>query len=436
MGAPLQRISDLAEALLADPPAPTDAPPDNQLWPLVNARASLLSRGAQAHADAPGPAGLNLMAAMNPRELGQPRFSNSVLRALLYSHGLVLEDPLVMAAELFTGSPQHTRAMARRFIESAAASIVQIDELIDAGIVQTFFTADPERSTLESEMSTALANSPVQTDELWDAFEAGYIDGLSPSLRELWRRIRAGDRSPPLELVHGALTETDVELVKTFVDVVSQIRPASVIDNTVGVVASAIDDVRRLGGRYDLLCASPLFARLLFLGTDDPVAALRVHQLANTTVPSIDSLEARDVVRMRQTGDAFELWRTHLSQGLDHAHRLRDELGPGVDVPAAVAEVLADARARLDSEAKASSVFGRDGWLAFSAGALGAAASAAVVKGPAAAALAAAGGAASTLVQRVLARATRDGHVRRHYVVFDRAPTAMVHQPDRHLSGD
>jgi hypothetical protein len=212
---------------LAAPPEPVRTVRANEVWPLVNARASLLSRGAQGFVDGSGPAGWSVMAAMSPRELGRSTFSNSVIRALLYSHGLVIEDPFVLAAELYSTSPAYTRSVARQFVEAAAVSLFEIDSLIDAGVVETFFVGMDHRadeSPAEAAIAAAVADS--HADELWEAFEAGYVDGLNPALRRLWKRIRAGDRNPPLDLLEEALTGTDVEVVRTFVDVVASLRPA------------------------------------------------------------------------------------------------------------------------------------------------------------------------------------------------------------------
>lgn len=415
-------IGSLAGQLLAAPPEPVRAVPANEVWPLVNARASLLSRGAQGFVDGSGPAGLSVMTAMSPRELGRNTFSNSVIRALLYSHGLVIEDPLVLAAELYTTSPSHTRSTARQFVEAAAVSLFEIDSLIDTGVVETFFVGmdhRAEESPAEADIAAALADSDV--DELWEAFEAAYVDGLNPALRRLWQRIRAGDRNPPLDLVEQALTETDVEVVKVFIDIVASLRPGAVIDNTVAIVSSAVDDYQRLGRRHDVLCASELFARLLFLGTPDPVAELRVRQLAQTPVPNIEQLDVRDVVAIRQGSDAFATWRARLSLGLERAHRLRDELGPGVDLSSAIDEVLMDAREELRAEARRSAVFGHAGWVSFVAGALGGAVAGAAGGGPQAA-LGLAGGTAGALVQRLLDRGRPAAAIRRHYVLFQRSP--------------
>jgi hypothetical protein len=143
------------------------------------------------------------------------------------------------------------------------------------------------------------------------------------------------------------------------------------VDNTVEIVASALDDLRRLGSRHDVLCTSPLFARLLFLGTPDPVSQLRVRQLARTPVPSLDRLDVADVVSIRVHAEAFALWRARLSSGLERVHQLRDELGPDVDVAAVVAETLEDARQHVLHEAHRSQVLGRGGLVALVMGALG-----------------------------------------------------------------
>lgn len=415
-------IDALAERLLAKPPRPLRPVSRNEVRPLVNARASLLSRGAQGFVDGVGPAGLSVMGAMSPREVGTNTFSNGVIRALLYSHGLVIEDPVLLAAELHATSPAHTRSLSRRFVEAAATSLFEVDALVDDGVVETFFVGMDERaeeSATDAEIAEALRGS--NRDELWEAFEAGYVDGLNPALRTLWQRIRSGDRNPPLNLVEEALTDTDVEVVKVFIDVVASLRPGAVIDNTLAIVSSARDDQRRLGGQHDLLCASELFARLLFIGSPDPVAELRVRQLAHTPVPNIGQLDVADVVAIRQSSEAFANWRSRLSIGLERAHRLRDELGSDVDVAAAIDEVMVDARERLAAEAKRSKVLGTGGWISFITGALGGAV-AGSVGGPAAAAAGGAGGAAGELVRRVAEARQRSAAESRHYVLFRVAP--------------
>jgi hypothetical protein len=57
--APDTTIDAAAEHLLATPPRPMRAVAANEIWPLVNASASLLSRGAQGFVDGVGPAGLS-----------------------------------------------------------------------------------------------------------------------------------------------------------------------------------------------------------------------------------------------------------------------------------------------------------------------------------------------------------------------------------------
>jgi hypothetical protein len=388
-----------------------------------------MSGTSQSLATSAAPSGLNLMAAMNPRDFGKNTFSSSVMRALLYSHGLILEDPLLMAAELHLTSPAHTRSLSRKFIEAAVASMAEIEALLDAAVVQTYFVPSGERATgtaLAEQMDAELkagqqAGRGLTVDDVWDAFEAGYIDGLSPALRDLWRQIRAGDRNPPLDLVAQGISESDVDIVRTFIEVVAHLRPPAVVKNTIDVVSSALDDLRRLGGHHDILCASPLFADLLFLGACDPVAQTRVHPLARTPVPNLDQLSVRDIVAIRTSSDAFATWRARLSIGLERAHRLRDDLGPDVDTAAAVAEVLADARQQVLAETRTSRVLGRGGMTAFVAGALGGVVSN-LAGGPTAGLLGAAGGLIPALAQGLLdRRAATPAFVRRHYLVFDRA---------------
>lgn len=79
-------VDALAERLLESPARAVRTVAANEVRPLVNARASVLSRGAQGFVDGVGPAGLSVMGAMNPREVGSNTFSNGVIRALPYSH--------------------------------------------------------------------------------------------------------------------------------------------------------------------------------------------------------------------------------------------------------------------------------------------------------------------------------------------------------------
>ncbi|MET7668217.1 hypothetical protein [Micromonospora luteifusca] len=93
-GMPFDRLDELAETVVAEAVHPTLAvSAQTQVWPVVTIRASAFASGG-AYRDAAGPAGLNLNAALNPRFAGTGHFSNGVLRALLYCHGLVIEAPI------------------------------------------------------------------------------------------------------------------------------------------------------------------------------------------------------------------------------------------------------------------------------------------------------------------------------------------------------
>ncbi|MEZ0579276.1 hypothetical protein [Nocardioides sp. MH1] len=415
---------------LSGPGAPVDGQaesrPSNQLRPLVNARAALLSRGANSMTGGGGPLGVNIMSAMTPRDVGANTFSSGVLRALLYCHGLVLEDPLAMASELYHLTPNATKEYARLFVEAALTSMVEVSELLDEGVVETYFvpTEDRRQTGLAQRMRSSLAAGPLSVDDVWDAFEANYIDGLKPSLRELWKRIRSGDRAPSMDLVEET-AEADVEMLRIFVDVVASLRPSAVIDNTVQIVASALEDVSLLGWRPDVMCNSRLHAQLLYLGTDDPVARQRIDELAATAVPRLDGLAVSDVVKIRRLSDAFEQWRTDLSLGLDRAHSARAELGDGVDVAALIAETLQVARRGLTDEAR-NLTPATPGYVGFAAGALGGAVGG-VLDGLSGVALGAAGSVAGSIASGLHGLTQRDvrGVLQRHYVLFDRVETVV-----------
>lgn len=424
-------IDRLAEAIGDADHQPTQTPRSDQLWPLINARTSTFSSGGsnRFYARASGDAGLSLTAALDPDFAGSGKFPNGMLRTLLYCHGLTIEDPLAMAADMYLDVKPELRPLARRSLEAALASMAEISELLDTSIVDTFFTPSDdlvEASQLSTSMLEALDDERLQLDEsdVWLAFEATFIDGLQPHLQQLWKLIRAGDRHPPLELVEDALADaTNPELVETFIDVVSAINPRGVVANAIDVVAHAAADLGRYGGHNDLLCPSDLFAQLAFIGTPKPLDEVRLNELARLQVPRLDDLLTSDAIRIRQDSEAFAAWRATLSQGLERARSLR--LDPSIADGAAsqvVAETVAEARAAIFTESERSSVIshGWNGLLGFVAGAL-AGASGTATGTAGAIAIGTAGGMIPPLVERVIAAANDRDFLRRHYLVFEPA---------------
>jgi hypothetical protein len=421
MSEPAQ-VDELAERLVADPPAASTGMDQFELWPVLNARMSTFATGGGSSwfTATGGPAGINLMAAIDPRDSGSGRFPNAVLRALLYCHGLVLEDPLALAADLASGTAGETRQVARRVVLAAAASLVEIAPLIDSGVVQTFFFPAAARTPIVDATDLRADRVSASPDEIWEAFEAAFVEGLAPELQELWQLVRAGDRSPPLQLVEEAARNGDPEVVEVFIKVLSELRPSAVIDNALGIIAESLSDLSRVGGACDLLCPTPLFARLALSG--NPLDDMRLHELAHTNVPGLDQLLAEDVVAMRAQSEAFDLWRTRLSLGLERARSLRAEFGTEVDVVAVVAEVLADARAAIFNEVERSRTLSSaaKASLGFVAGAIGGAVSNSTGGLPSIA-TGATGGVLALLLQSLLAAGDPvPGFISRHYIVFDR----------------
>lgn len=415
-------VDELIERLLAQPPTASTVRSEFELRPVLNARMSTFATGGGStwFTATSGPAGINLMAAIDPRDSGSGRFPNAVLRALLYCHGLVLEDPLALASDLASGTAAETREVARRVVVAAAASLVEIAPLIDSGVVQTFFFPAASRTPIVEPEDLRADRVTASPDEIWDAFEAAFVEGLVPELQELWRRVRAGDRSPPLHLVEEAAKTGDPEVVDVFIKVLAELRPSAVIANALGIIAESLSDLGRVGGACDLLCPTPLFARLALTG--NPVDDMRLHELAHTDVPGLDQLLAEDVVAMRAKSEAFDLWRTRLSLGLERARSLRAEFGEDVDVVTVVAEVLADARAALFTEVDRSRTLSSaaKASLGFVAGALSGAVSNATGGGTSIA-TGATGGVLGVILQALIASGSRPpDFIRRHYIVFDR----------------
>lgn len=422
-------IERLVEAICDADHKPTQTPPPDQLWPMINARASAFSSGGsnRFYARASGAGGLNITAALDPNFAGTGKFPNGMLRTLLYCHGITIEDPLAMAADMFLDTRPELRPLARRSVEAALASMAEISSLLDSDIIDTFFTPSAEltgAAELSLWMIRSLDSEGIQLDEsdIWSAFEASFIDGLQPELKQLWQLIRGGDRSPPLTLVEEALANSsNPELIETFVDVVAAINPRGVVENAVDVVAHAAADLARYGGRNDLLCPSKLFAQLAFLGTPEPLDEIRLAELAHIEVPRLDDLLTEDAVRIRQDSESFAAWRATLSRGLERARVLREDsaIAPGA-ASQVLAETVAEARAAIFAEASHSRVINRSwtGFLGFVAGAMAGASGAATgsAKGIA---IATAGGLIPPLVDSVTSAANDRSFLLRHYLLFE-----------------
>jgi hypothetical protein len=425
----LDQVDALADHLLdASRTAALPDKPVTEIWPLVPLRASIFFDHLNNESPASGyaPTGIQLSEAINPRSSGTGAFSSGIIRALLYSHGLSIEDPLSHAAEMHLSQHRETREISRLAISAAVASLSEIADLLDGDIVRLFYTGGDELASAGQLGDTMLAEldgdgAPYSLDDAWDEFEVEFVSGLTAPLQALWKEIRGGNRTPDLNLVQQAVSRSDSHLADTFVDVVRILNPRSIVENAVAGTACTVAVIRLLGGSSDVLCASPLMARLLFLGTPDPVQQLRVQEIARTTVPNISALSPRDLVAIRQASEAFAVWRHDLAAALDYAERVRQT---GVDprvVQAGVEEMLADAREKVRAEADRTRVWSRGNLVSFVAGGIGGAGGA-VVGGTSGAIAAGAG--AGVIASFIQARGQRRRVAKfldRHYVAFARS---------------
>jgi len=423
----LDAMGELAERLVADPPVPTGQPGRDELWPVVTARSSLfLTRGGSDFVDAPGGAGLNLTAAFDPRLVGTGRFSGSVLRALLYAHGLVIEDPLVMAADMYLSTPSELRHIARAGIETAVTNLVEIEHLLDADVVETYFPssitkADGAAIATHIEQSLTGGAESFGADSVWEAFEADFIDGLNPHLQRLWRLVRAGDRSPDLNIVRAAAADGDPRLVSTFIEVVGSLRRDDVLTNAIHAVAQAMADATHLGGRHDFLASSPLMARLVAIGCSERGAPARLLELAKTDVPRLDDLSMADIVRIRESSETLDRWRYHLTLALERAHELRNSGTDDREVADAVRQVMAEARAQVLGETGRSDLprQNRRALVTFAAGMFGGAVGGTADGMPSVVAGATGAGLAGAIAALGERWTRTPAFLRRHYVVFE-----------------
>lgn len=418
------RLDELAEEIAAlQPTKNLPARPVTEVWPLIPMRASLFfDRLGDDLAAGFWSTGVRLSAATDPRLAGTGIFSGGVLRALLYSHGLAIEDPLRHAAGMHLSQTAEFRGITRRALSAAAWSLSEIADLLDADVVNVFYTKATE--TERASAAAALMVRAIEEGaegfshaELWRSFESEFVAGISSPLQEVWRQVRGGNRSPNLEFIKSAAGDDPV-LAETFVEVLSMLRPDTILENAIEATASSVAVIAQLGGNSDVFASSELMRTLLFVGAPNPAEQLRVHELARVEVPNIDNLSPRDLVRIRFDSDALATWRTDLASALDYADRQR---AVGVDPPtvgAGIAEMMAGSRQRLHREAARSAVWTGRNAMNFVAGALGGAGGAAIGGSAGSVVAAGAAGGAASLVQAVAQRERVPEFLDRHYLAF------------------
>lgn len=420
------QLDSLAEAITSCPsPSSTPPKPVTEIWPLIPLRSSLFFD--QLNHETPvlgyGTAGINLSAAMDLRLQGSGVFSDGIVRALLYCHGLLIEDPLAHAAEMHLGSPSNVRNISRLALSATTASMSEISELLDEGIVQVFYTCGSEleaagqlgaamMETLDSEEGS------YSIDDAWNEFEHEFISGLSRPLQELWKEIREGNQSPSLDSIREAARIGDAGLAEVFVDTVRILNPRNIVQNAVSSTACSLAMIEMLGGAADIFCASPLMGRLIFLGAPDPAHTFRVHELARASVPNVSELLISDLVSIRHSSDALATWRADLSTALDYSERARKEGIEPASIQAGIAEIVSDARTALHREARKTRLLSHQNLVSFIAGALGGAGGSAVGGAMPAVAAGTTAGILASLVQAFGGQRRVPAFVDRHYVAF------------------
>ena len=426
----LSKVDDLAESILDLPRSqPLRTRPVTHLWPLIPLRASLFFDHLNHESPVAGysPTGVQLTAATNPRLSGTGTFSTGIVRALLYSHGLAIEDPLSHAAEMHLSQASEVREIARLGVSAAVASLSEIAQLLDGDVVELFYTGGDELNPagqLGDRMLQAMdaEHSTFSVRDAWDEFELEFVSGLTAPLRTLWAEIRAGNRAPSLDGIERAVAEGNGDLAETFVDVVRLLNPRSMVENAVAATSCTVAAIQLLGGSHDVLCATPLMSRLLFVGTPDPVDQVRVAEIARTQVPNIEALAPTDLVALRQSSDALATWRDDLARALDFADRSRaSDLEPDA-IQTGVEEMLAEARNRVSEEARKTRVWTPTNALSFVAGGLGGAAGAAVGGTLGSMAGGAGGGVLAAFVQAASQQRRVPVFLDRHYLAFERVP--------------
>jgi hypothetical protein len=362
-------------------------------------------------------------------------FSRGVARILLYCHGLVLEDPLAVASSICVShlAEQSKHEAARAMFSAATASCVDIAPLVHDGVIVPYWRSSGNRQNIDflrTELKQAViarGGAGKYSQEAFDVVEAVYIDGINPVLQEVWRRIRAGDRSPDLALIEEALRQVGKHDVLVFLDLVKSWNTDAAIDNVAETVAFALDDATAMGGEVDFFAPAMLFTRFLLATSPTPqdIDAVSIRELARTEVPGLDDLLWTDVVSMRRHEDSFASWRHQMSAGLREAQLIR-ERGMSSDNFRCIQEALTEGRLELKQAQRSSSFLRRlaKTSISFALGAMGGAVAGAP-GGVAGTSFGAIGAGVSGILPSMLDRKdVVPPWLRRHYVLFDKSHSA------------
>jgi hypothetical protein len=428
--APEDALQDLAELLLDEDLCPQAVCDRLQVWPLFNSRMSSFEGGKESSAWASTGVlgGLSPLVAADPRHATRNLFPRGVARTLLYSHGIVLEDPIPVSCSMYLSASSERREIGRSMVNSAIQSAVEIAPLVKNDVIVPYWRPGFDQDTVrwvseELNKRIEISGGPnAFRDEAWDLVEAVYVDGLDESLQEVWRRIRAGDRAPDLNLIQDALETVGKSEVSSFLDIMQHLNPEVSFANMIAIIAHVLDDVLSMGGAIDFYAPTALFTRFL-LATDpapQDVDAARIRELARMNVPGLEDLSWSDIVSMRQNEDAFDLWRHQLSLGLQESMGFRSR-GEFVDSRRCVSDALIEGRIRIQQMQNASGFLSQLGKssIAFTLGSLGGAV-AGSPGGQTATIFGAAGGGIGAALPSLVPTGNRvPNWLARHYLMFE-----------------
>ncbi|MCL1847219.1 MAG: hypothetical protein FWF91_04560 [Coriobacteriia bacterium] len=203
-----------------------------------------------------------------------------------------------------------------------------------------------------------------------------------------------------------------------FVDIVTVLNPRNIIENAITGTTITIAAIEMLGGTNDILCASRLMGRLLFLGSPDPDHELRLHELTMMDMPNLSELALTDIVSIRKSSEALATWRSDLSHALDYARRMRAAHNNPADIQQGVSEMMEYAREAICREARKSSLLSSGNLVAFLAGVLSGVGGSVVTGDALTMATGVAAGAIPAIAQAIVSNNPIPKYLDRHYIAF------------------
>lgn len=169
-------MAKMAEDVISKPLAPHFVPKETEVWPIITQRSHMI-RKSNSIVSINSSVEINLWDALVSQENSKHCLSDPVVQTLLYSHGLIMEDPLAISLDFFLSTTPEDQKIGQESVVAAAAAMSEIHSLIDNGIIYTFYTPNDlyplnDYNALSNGLLSQYADYPSMDSDIWYTFES------------------------------------------------------------------------------------------------------------------------------------------------------------------------------------------------------------------------------------------------------------------------